>query len=201
MKNGQKRIARVHSMDKLSDVALVKLEESDDELPVAALGSSSKLRAGEFVVSIGSPMMLQDSVSFGIVSAVARHATELGVANTRSEFIQTDAAINVGNSGGPLVNMDGEVIGINTMTIKGGEGLSFAIPIDTAAQVVKQLMARGRVVRPYIGLKMANVVDGVPTGGKRKKGAKEDMFNIKEPRVMVLDVVKGSPAQIAGLQR
>ncbi len=201
MKNSTKRIGRVHSYDTLSDIALIKLEDSVADLPVVTLGSSSKMRAGEFVVSIGSPMLLQDSASFGIVSAVARHATELGLTNNRSEYIQTDAAINVGNSGGPLVNMDGQVIGINTMTVRQGEGLSFAIPIDVAAQIIQQLRQSGRVTRPYIGLKMANMVEDSSGRGRGKGRKAENIFDTQEPKVVVLEVVKGSPAQLAGLRR
>lgn len=97
------------------------------------------------MIAIGSPMQLQNSVSFGIVSATARHASELGLSNNRSEYIQTDAAINVGNSGGPLVNLDGEVVGINTMKVKGTDGISLAIPMDTATQIIDQLVKYGKV--------------------------------------------------------
>jgi len=139
-------------MDRLSDIALIKIEASvGEDLPIATLGRSNKLKAGEFVVALGSPLFLQNSVSFGIVSATARHGSEIGMEKNRTDFIQTDAAINVGNSGGPLVNLDGEVIGINSMKAQGVDGISFAIPIDTASIIVNQLMKNKRVVRPYIG--------------------------------------------------
>ncbi len=197
MKNNKKYLAKVHSMDKASDIALVKLDTPPRDIPCVTLGSSSKLRAGDFVVGIGSPMSLQDSASFGIVSAVARHAAELGILNSRSEYIQTDAAINVGNSGGPLVNMDSEVVGINSMTVKGGEGLSFAIPMDVASEIIKQLMRTGKVVRPYVGLKMAPIVEE----NKRNRRLSVDIFDLRPSRLMVLEIVPGSPAELAGFVR
>eukprot|EP01031_Cornospumella_fuschlensis_P026820 gene26820-32405_t len=203
MKSGRKRRASLYAMDLLSDIAVLKLEDMDDDvLPVAPLGQSSKVRSGEFVIAIGSPMFLQNSASLGIVSATARHASELGISNNRSEYIQTDAAVNVGNSGGPLVNLDGEVIGINTLKVKGTDGISLAIPIDIAAQIVGQLVQFKRVVRPYVGLKMAEMV-GAPqeysTNRKYRKTHKyPDVF--QEPKVVVLEVQKNSPAHLSGVQ-
>lgn len=158
--NGKKRTGVVHSFDAQSDIALVKIdsEYSGEKYPTATLGTSGKLRNGDFVVALGSPIQLQNSCSFGIVSATARHASELGFTNNRAEYIQTDAAINNGNSGGPLVNLQGQVIGINTMKVKDAVGISFAIPSDLASQVIKQLMQYKRVIRPYVGLNMVNFV-------------------------------------------
>jgi HtrA serine peptidase 2 len=156
--NGVKRTGTVHSMDTQSDIALVKIDSEymGEKFPIVSMGSSSKVRAGEFVVALGSPIQLQNSASFGIVSASARHASELGFTNNRAEYIQTDAAINQGNSGGPLINIAGQVIGINVMKAKGVDGISFAIPVDAASHVIKQLMLQKRVIRPYVGLKMTN---------------------------------------------
>lgn len=159
MKSTRRRRAVVHALDTLSDLAVLRLLDVEDEvLPVAPLGRSAKVRAGEFVIAIGSPMLLQNSASFGIVSATARHASELGISNNRSEYIQTDAAVNTGNSGGPLVNLDGEVIGINTLKVKGADGISLAIPIDVAEKIVKQLIENKRVIRPFVGLKMQDMI-------------------------------------------
>ena len=197
MWDGRKLAGFVHSMDQASDIALVKLLNVVDDLPVALLGVSGKLRVGEFVVALGSPLQLQNSVTFGIVSATARHASELGLSKNRSDYIQTDAAINAGNSGGPLVNLDGEVIGINTMKVDGTSGISFAIPIDTAAQIIKQLMTNKRVIRPYIGLKMANFTSDTSSFEKRK-GA---LLSTDTPKVLVVEVERDSPASRAGIQR
>lgn len=217
LSNGRKLKGQVHSSDPTSDLALIKLETNGLELPIASLGTSGTARSGEFVVAIGSPMMLANSASLGIISATARHASELGMSNNRSEYIQTDAAINVGNSGGPLVNMDGEVIGINTMKVKGVDGISFAIPMDVASIIIRQLMTSGRVVRPFVGLKMAVVVgdeygshqrigSGVSRGRRstsqqQQRQQLEMLLNAKPTQVIVLDVVRGSPAQQAGLER
>lgn len=206
MKTGRKRPGKIHSMDVQSDLAIVKLNDVfEDNLPTVPLGVSSKVRSGEFVIAIGSPMHLQNSASLGIVSATARHASELGISNNRSEYIQTDAAINQGNSGGPLVNLDGEVIGINTMKVKGTDGISFAIPIDIASQIIKQLLTNKRVIRPYVGLKMANMImtpEGTPpTQGFRRSRYNQHALTTEQTKVVVLDVVKDSPAHKCGITR
>ena len=189
--DGTRKQGRIHSLDVLSDIALIKIDARDGlsgDLPVAKIGRSATLRAGEFVIALGSPLTLKGSVTFGIVSATARRALEMGVRpsseqrfmNTKSEYIQTDAAINQGNSGGPLCNLDGEVIGINNMKAS-VEGIGFAIPIDKAMVVIEQLKLSGVVVRPYVGMSMEV---------SRLSG-----------KVEVTDVVRGSPAQLAGLAR
>ena len=117
MWNGaRQRRGKVHAFDSASDIAIVKISDlhRNEDIPVSVLGSSGKLRVGEFVVALGSPLMLQNTVTHGIVSATARHGSELGM-KSRMEYIQIDAAINEGNSGGPLVNLEGEVVGINSM--------------------------------------------------------------------------------------
>ncbi|ETV69696.1 hypothetical protein, variant [Aphanomyces astaci] len=157
LENGQKYEATVHSFDTKADLALVQLNDPPaTKLPTVAIGTSSSVRAGEWVIALGSPLSLQNSVSAGIISATARRGSELGFAPShRTEFLQTDAAINVGNSGGPLVNLDGQVIGINTMKVAGGiSGISFAIPIDGGMQVINQLRQHRTVTRPYVGMQM-----------------------------------------------
>lgn len=205
--NGKKRTGAIHSIDTASDIALVKLDSNFDgeRFPTASLGASGSVRTGEFVIALGSPLQLQNSASFGIVSATARHASELGLANNRSEYIQTDSAINVGNSGGPLINLNGEVIGINTMKVRGTDGISFAIPIDTAAQVIRQLMLNRKVVRPYVGLKLANYISGRKEkrhGSTHSRGiTPSDLLNTQDAQVIVIKVEKNSPAEIGGFQR
>jgi len=211
--NGQKKRGIVHSLDKATDIALIKLDtdaprltatggslsEDTADLPVAKLGRSSDLRAGEFVVALGSPLLLSNSVTFGIVSSTARLGSELGMSQNRTEFIQTDAAINVGNSGGPLVNIGGEVIGINTMKIQHSSGISFAIPIDTALLVIKQLQERKRVLRPYIGMRIANYYSGA--GIDRRSKGRHGPRNFAPSVVMITDVEVHSPCFDAGLER
>jgi len=205
--DGRKFEGKVHSVDRLSDIALVKINKPtfDEDLPVATLGTSGSLRAGEFVVALGSPLFLQNSVTFGIVSAPARHGSELGMDKNRTEFIQTDASINVGNSGGPLVNLDGEVIGINTMKAQGTDGISFAIPIDLASVIIKQLLKNKRVVRPYIGIKMADFIPDKGMG-PRRGGARGpmpgSMLSVDDVSIpLVVEVISGSPAYKGGLRR
>merc|ERR1711871_500751 len=198
MSNGRKYRGRVHSTDKKSDLALVKIEprRRGERFPVMKLGTSCNLKPGQWVVALGSPLTLQNTVTAGIISSVARHSSEIGMSNNRNEYIQTDAAINVGNSGGPLINIDGEVIGINTMKTAQGAGIGFAIPMDSAWQVIKQLRAHRKVIRPYVGMRMVTL--------DRKIVEDERMQNPNFPPVesgvMVTAVAPGSPSQAAGIE-
>ncbi|MBI2396405.1 MAG: DegQ family serine endoprotease [Xanthomonadales bacterium] len=180
--------AKVIGSDQQSDVALLKIEASG--LTAATLGDSSKLKPGQWVVAIGSPYNLDFSVTAGIVSAVGRN---LGDDQRYVPFIQNDAAINRGNSGGPLFNLDGQVVGINSQIFSntgGSIGLSFAIPIDYANQVVAQLRAKGRVSRGYLGVALEEVdsVKAKALGLSRVTGA------------LVNQVNKDTPAARAGLK-
>ena len=188
LNDGRRFHAKLVAMDRSSDVALVRIEKAQ-KLPVATIGSSSRLLPGDFVVALGSPLNLANSVTCGIVSAVARHGSEIGMVQQRSEFLQVDCAINVGNSGGPLIDLDGHVVGINTMKAQMADGISFAIPIDAAWQVVRHLLKHGRVSRPYIGLKMVTVVDSQGIWGE--PGAS---------KVVVAQTMPGSPADRAGVR-
>lgn len=213
--DGRKYRAHVHSVDLPSDVALVKIDEPPADLPVCKVGSSATLRAGEFVIALGSPLTLHNTVTLGIVSAVARHSSEFGLTAQRTEYVQTDAPINVGNSGGPLCNLDGEVVAISTMKVQGGDGISFAIPIDSAMVVIKQLLETGHVVRPYLGLKMVNfIVDEdareqitrgfFGSGGSKRRqhvSPLDELLSDQPTQVMVVDVDDGSPAARCGLRR
>ena len=196
MWDGKRRNAAVHAVDKQSDVAVLKLIDVGyaEDLPTSVIGNSGKLRAGEFVVALGSPLNLQNSVTFGIVSRTARHASELGLSRNRSEYIQTDASINEGNSGGPLVNLKGEVIGINSMKVQGMHGISFAIPIDTASIIINQLINNRRVIRPYLGFKMAPYIE-------QNRASKLGQLKMNEVQIKIVEVEAGSPAYQAGLQR
>ena len=180
--DGRKLRGRVLALDAASDLAVVQCEvpKHTQSLPVAELGSSAALRPGDFVVALGSPLNLSNSVTSGIVSNVHRHGSELGNVQSRAEYLQTDAAINQGNSGGPLVDLDGKVVGINTMKAAAADGISFAIPIDVAWAVVRQLLQHGAVKRPYVGIQMR----ALPLKGG----------------VEVVQVAPDSPAERAGLR-
>jgi serine protease Do len=180
--------AKLIGSDQQSDVALLKINATG--LPAATLGDSSKLKPGQWVVAIGSPFNLDFSVTAGIVSAVGRN---LGDQQRYVPFIQNDVAINRGNSGGPLFNLAGEVVGINSQIFSntgGSIGLSFAIPIDYANQVVAQLKSKGKVARGYLGVGLQEVTstNAQALGLPRVSGA------------LVSQVDKATPAAKAGLK-
>ncbi len=179
--------AEVVGSDERSDVALLKIDARN--LPVATFGDSSKLEAGEWVLAIGSPFGFDHTVTAGIVSATGRALEN----ETYVPFIQTDVAINPGNSGGPLFNLEGEVVGINSQiyTRSGGfMGLSFAIPIDVAMNVSKQLKSDGFVTRGWLGVVIQEV----------NKDLAESFGLDKPSGALVAKVLPGSPAEAAGLQ-
>lgn len=186
---------RLVSYDTVSDLAVLRIE-SDSPLPTAKLGRSASLRVGEWVVALGSPLHLQNSVTAGIVSCVDRKAVELGLAGARTDYIQTDAAINKGNSGGPLVNLFGEVVGISAMKAVAADGVSFAIPVDTAVDVMRQLKEHGRVIRPYVGIKMLQLNKHSAAQFRKRDPA----FPRVEAGILVPGVHPGSPAERAGLR-
>ncbi|MFQ5881193.1 MAG: S1C family serine protease [Candidatus Methylomirabilales bacterium] len=134
--------------DPKTDLAVIRVER-DRELPEAVLGDSDRLRVGEWALAIGNPFGLDHTVTVGVISATGR--SELGVAGYEN-FIQTDASINPGNSGGPLLNVKGEVVGINTAIVASGQGIGFAIPINLAKRIARGLIAKGRVVRGWLGI-------------------------------------------------
>ncbi len=179
--------ARLVGADRRSDIALLKIKARG--LPVARIGSSSRLRVGEWVMAIGSPFGFDYTVTAGIVSAKGRSLPN----DTYVPFIQTDVAINPGNSGGPLFNLKGEVIGVNAQIFSrtgGYMGLSFAIPIDMAMAVVRQLRTRGKVVRGWLGVFIQDVTRELA-----------DSFGMSKPvGALVTRVVPGGPADKAGLR-
>jgi serine protease Do len=179
--------AELIGSDPLSDIALLKIDAN--QLPTLKLGDSDALRPGEWVVAIGSPFNFDQSVTAGIVSAKGRSTNQ----QQYVPFIQTDVAINRGNSGGPLLNMDGEVVGINSWILSSGGGymgLSFSIPIETASGAVRQLREHGKVSRGLLG---------VQVGAVNREMA--EAFGLERPvGALVNDVNQGSAAERAGIQ-
>ena len=184
LSDGRRFEGRLVGLDERVDLALVKIEATG--LPVADLGDSNRLRVGEFVLALGHPFGLEQTVSFGIVS---RKGAPLDVASQGFDFIQTDAAINPGNSGGPLVSMAGEVIGVNSMAARNGS-IGFAIPINLVKGLLPQLAEKGKVEWGWLGVSIAEVAD-------------EDVarYRLKEPGgVLVRQVVAGQPADKGGVK-
>ncbi|MBI4767348.1 MAG: DegQ family serine endoprotease [Deltaproteobacteria bacterium] len=177
--------AKVIGRDAKTDLALIKIK-SGKGLPLIKLGNSDELRVGDWVVAIGNPFGLDHTVTAGIVSAKGR---VIG-AGPYDNFIQTDASINPGNSGGPLLNLKGEVVGINTAIFAGGQGIGFAIPINTAKDLLSQLKDKGKVTRGWLGVMIQKVTPELAKS-----------FNLAdEAGALVGDVTPGSPAEKSGIK-
>jgi Do/DeqQ family serine protease len=179
--------AEIIGVDETTDVAVIKLKTKPKTATLAPLGDSAGLKVGEWVMAIGNPYGHSHSVTTGIVSAMGRSLEGL---ESRTDFIQTDASINPGNSGGPLFNLKGQVIGINTAIDARAQGIGFAIPIDVAKAVVRQLIEKGRVDLGWIGVYMADINEGL----SQQLGLKSS------DGVLIQDVVEGEPAARAGLR-
>ncbi|MEN8164977.1 MAG: Do family serine endopeptidase [Acidobacteriota bacterium] len=179
--------AEVVGSDPATDLALIRVKKGSGSFPHLPLGDSGTLRVGEWVMAAGNPLNMDHTITVGVVSAKGR---ALGLSDRSFEnYIQTDAAINFGNSGGPLVNLRGEVIGINAAINARGQNLGFAIPINTAARIVPQLREHGRVVRGYLGVTINNI-------DQKTQGA----FGLDSRKgAFVESVTEGSPAEAAGL--
>jgi S1-C subfamily serine protease len=159
LKDGRVLQGKVMGLDTVTDVAVVKIE--GDKLPTVALGDSEKIKAGEWAIAIGNPLGLDNTVTAGIVSATGRSSSQVGDGSKRVNYIQTDAAINPGNSGGPLLNANGQVIGMNTAILRNAQGLGFAIPINQVQKISAQLVAKGKVEHPFLGVQMLSLTPDV----------------------------------------
>lgn len=183
---GKKIDAKIVGGDEAVDLAVLKVDGIKD-LPAAKFGDSSKVRVGDFSIAIGNPLgeEFAGSVTFGIISALNREISMNGEVN---KYIQTDASINPGNSGGALCNEAGEVIGINSIKVGSAEGMGFAIPINTAKPIIDELISKGKVSRPYLGIGYTFIdqysaqFSNIPVG------------------IGIRNVVKGSPADLAGIK-
>jgi S1-C subfamily serine protease len=193
LKDGRTFEGKVVGVDTLTDVAVVKIPAN--KLPTVKLGNSHNLIPGQWAIAIGNPLGLDNTVTIGIISATDRTSAQVGVPDKRVSFIQTDAAINPGNSGGPLLNAQGEVIGINTAIRTDAQGLGFAIPIETAARIARELFSKGQADHPFVGIEM---IDLSPT--KKQELNQENLFNIQpDVGIVIKKVLRNSPAERGGL--
>lgn len=197
LKDGQIYDGEVIGIDPITDVAVLKIEAQN--LPVVTIGQAEVLTPGEWAIAIGNPLGLDNTVTVGIISAIDRSSSQVGVPNKRVRFIQTDAAINPGNSGGPLLNSQGEVIGINTAIRADAQGLGFAIPIETAQRIAKQLFAKGKADHPYLGIHMVNL--SPETKETINSQEKLDFKITENSGVLIIKVIPNSPADKAGLKQ
>jgi Do/DeqQ family serine protease len=178
--------AKIVGADPRTDIALLRIKPSR-KLPVAVLGDSTRIRVGEWAIAVGNPFGLESTVTIGVISATGR--TDLG-ADPSGDLIQTDASINPGNSGGPLLNTRGEVVGINTAMVSGGQGIGFAIPINTVLEIERELARTGNIRRGWLGVGIQLLTPELA-----------ESFGVKgEKGVLVNRVFPGSPAASAGLR-
>ncbi len=185
--DGREFPGTIKGRDPATDLALIKIDSPTHDLPVLPLGDSDAMQVGDWVLAVGNPFGLANTVTQGIISAKSR---VIG-AGPYDDFLQTDASINPGNSGGPLVNLKGEVIGINTAIVASGQGIGFAIPASMAKTIIPQLKEKGKVVRGMLGIQVQVVTPDLAKS-----------FGEKEPRgALVADVNPDSPAAKAGIQR
>jgi serine protease Do len=196
MNDGKEYSAKVIGKDAQTDVAVVRLEKPPGNLTAARLGDSEKLEVGEWVVAVGSPLGLEQTVTAGIVSGKGRPGRHVQMSGKRVRgYIQTDAKINPGNSGGPLVNLDGEVVGVNTLIQVGAGGsYGFAIPVNEVRRVAQVLLKEGRVRYPYLGILLTDVKD-LDEAQKAKLGK-----TLPPAGAVVAELTPGAPAGKAGIR-
>ncbi|AFZ35542.1 HtrA2 peptidase [Stanieria cyanosphaera PCC 7437] len=181
--------------DPVTDIAVVKVEATD--LPTVKIGDSDRVEQGQWAIAIGNPLGLQETVTVGVISATHRFSRDIGIADKRIGFLQTDAAINPGNSGGPLLNAQGEVIGVNTAIIGGTQGLGFAIPINTAQNIAQQLISTGKVEHPYIGIEMVALTPEIKHRLNQIPNRKQRVN--QDHGLLIVTVQPDSPASAARL--
>ncbi|MEM8542857.1 MAG: HhoA/HhoB/HtrA family serine endopeptidase [Cyanobacteria bacterium P01_H01_bin.119] len=200
LKDGRQFDGTVEGFDELTDLAVVKIEADRDEaLPIAPLGNSDQVEVGDWAIAVGNPLGLDNTVTLGIVSTLKRSSATVGIPNKRLDFIQTDAAINPGNSGGPLLNQDGEVIGINTAIRADAMGIGFAIPINKAKEIKDQLARGEQIEHPYLGVQILTLT---PDVAKRNNDDPNSGIMLPEvDGVLVIRVIANTPAATAGLRR
>lgn len=199
LKDGRIFEGEVKGSDQITDLAVVKINSQGQNLPVATLGDSSQIRVGDWAIAVGNPIGLDNTVTLGIISTLNRPSSEVGILDKRIDFIQTDAAINPGNSGGPLLNAQGEVIGINTAIRADAMGIGFAIPVNRAKELETTLVAGKEVPHPYVGIQMVKITPEIARENNRDPNT---TFLIPEIEgVLVVRVLPETPAETGGIRR
>jgi Do/DeqQ family serine protease len=196
LKDGRTLEGKVLGEDTVTDVAVIQVEAKD--LPTVTLGNSDQLNPGEWAIAIGNPLGLDNTVTAGIISATGRSSGQVGIPDKRVDFIQTDAAINPGNSGGPLLNEQGQVIGMNTAIIQGAQSIGFAIPINRVQQIADQLATQGKVDHAYLGIQMVTLTPDIK---QQLNSDPNSGITVDEDQgVLIARVMPDSPAAKAGLR-
>ncbi|NEP43207.1 MAG: PDZ domain-containing protein, partial [Okeania sp. SIO2H7] len=185
--------------DTVTDLAVVKIDAGGENLPVAALGNSDKVRVGDWAIAVGNPLGFNNTVTLGIISTLKRPSSAVGIPDKRLDFIQTDAAINPGNSGGPLLNDRGEVIGINTAIRPDAMGIGFAIPINKAKEIEDILANGGKVPHPFVGIQMVTLTPEIARGNNSDPNTTLMLPEVKG--VLVTRVLANTPAERGGIRR
>ena len=187
--NGKKLQAKLVGEDFFTDLAVLQIA-GKGPWPKAELGDSTKIKVGDWAIAVGNPFGLENTVTLGIISNLNRNVTQLGIYDKKLELIQTDAAINPGNSGGPLLNSNGEVIGINTLIRSGpGAGLSFAIPINKAKKIAYQLINNGKVIHPMIGISLLDATNPKTNNNEVKVGYVVPNSPAEKSGIVVNDII------------
>ena len=189
LSDGRRVLGNVVGEDSLTDLAVIKLK-AKGPWPTAQLGNSDNLKVGDWAIAVGNPFGLENTVTLGIISNLNRDVAQLGISDKKIDLIQTDAAINPGNSGGPLLNSVGEVIGINTLVRSGpGAGLGFAIPINRARKIAKDLITSGRAKHPMIGVTLSSNIK-----------QKSNFLSQTEDGAIIKYLMPNGPAEKGGLK-
>lgn len=197
--DGRSFVGVVKGTDELLDLAVIKVDAQGKDLPVAPLGVSADLQVGDWVIAVGNPVGLDNTVTVGIVSSLNRSSAEVGIPDKRMSLIQTSAPLNMGNSGGPLLNEFGEVVGINTAVRINAEAIGFAIPIDRAKLIAKELAQGHTIAHAYVGIQMKNVTPQLAMQNNKDPNAYALIPEVEG--ALVAHVVPSSPAASAGLRR
>lgn len=199
LKDGRQFEGYVEGVDEITDLAVIRIDTAGEALPVSQLGDSDSVEVGDWAIAVGNPLGLDNTVTLGIVSTLKRSSAAVGIPDKRIDFIQTDAAINPGNSGGPLLNAQGEVIGINTAIRADAMGIGFAIPINKAKAIQASLSRGERIAHPYLGVQIATLT---PDMAKMNNEDPNSAIELPETDgVLVIRVLPNTPAAEAGLRR